>query len=491
MNMKKIILVITAGLFCLYAFPQNKPKKDNLRNILIVTAHPDDWECGMGGTALMLKDMYKINVVIVTKGQRGLGKEPSEETVKIRAIEAANACKMVNGNLRFLDQVDGDAYPDQKSIDTLAAIMTRLDPAMIFTLWGVDVPDHAAVSNMTRMALYKTGMIHDREVYFFETGRGGQTNQYEPDLFVNITDVKAKKDSLIRCHVCQNKDDGLVNRHSRQAEFHGWMARCDFAEPFKTYYPMINNRWDGKRPSYTLLNLEPAGIQHPYENNKEVLIISTHPDDWEISMGGTALLMKEKYNIHVLILTRGEGIKPHVAGVDAAKTRMQQAADGCKKINASLHIMNFPDGGLSGNKELTDSILYWANKINPGIIFMHWQFDKPDHAAAAIASSKALAVNGMIYDHEVYYFGGLPGTLKEFEPDFYVNISSVAKEKEALVHLHESPIHEDGALVKSIMEENHSWGIPNGCEYAEGFRTHLAMINHRWNKKTRYSLLKL
>jgi N-acetylglucosamine malate deacetylase 1 len=490
-NMKKILFIIAAGLLSALSFPQAPAVKDTMRNILIVTAHPDDWEDGMGGTALLLKDKYHIHVCIVTKGQRGLSKEPSEETVKIRAIEAANACKLVNAELHFLDKVDGDALADKTGIDQVVKLLNDLNPVMIFTLWGIEVPDHAAVSNMTRMALYQTGMIHDREVYFFEAGRGGQTNQFEPDLYVNITDVKEKKDDLIRCHVCQNKDDGMRKHHEEQARFHGWVARCDYAEPFKTYYPITNIRWDNKRPQYTLLNLETPELLKPYETNKDVLIISTHPDDWEISMGGTALLMKDKYNIHVLILTRGEGIKPNKPGVNPAEARSQQAAEGCKKINASLHIMNFPDGKLTDEKELVDSILYWVNKINPGMIFMHWQFDKPDHAAAAIASSKALSINGMIHDHEIYYFGGLPATLKHFDPEFYINISSVAGEKEKLVHLHEMPIHEDGSLAKSIMEANHFYGVINSCDYAEGFRTQYPLINHRWNKKTKFSLLKL
>ena len=491
MKNKLSLLLLLGFLTTPISFSQSPAKKDSLRNILVITAHPDDFEAGLGGTAMLLKDKYRFHILICTGGDRGLSKEPSQKTVEIRKIEATNAAKMVNGVVHFMGKVDQEAVADRKGIDQIVALLKELDPAIIFTMWGIEVPDHAAVSSMARAALYETGMIHDREVYFFEAGRGGQTNQFDPDFYVNISDVKQKKDSLLACHVCQNKDNKLVEHHTEQARFHGWVARCDYAEPFKTYYPITNVRWDNKRPSYSLLDLEIPGLLKPYENNKDVLIISTHPDDWELAMGGTALMMKDKYNIHVLILTRGEGIKPKQAGVDPAEARKKQAEEGCKKINASLHIMNFPDGKLTEEKALVDSILWWANKINPGMIFMHWQLDKPDHAAAAIASSKALSINGMIHDHEVYYFGGLPGTLKSFDPEFYVNISSVAAEKEKLVHLHEMPIHEDGTLVKAIMEANRAYGVTNSCEYAEGFRTQNPMINHRWNKKTTFSLLKL
>lgn len=460
------------------------------RNILIVTAHPDDWECGMGGTALLLKDQYQIHICIVTGGQCGINGKSDEETAGIRAKEAIHSGNLVNAQLHFMNQADGDAQADKAGIDQIVKLLNDLDPVMTFTHWGIDVPDHAVVSNMTRKALYQTGMIHDREIYFFETIRGGQTNQFKPDLYVNITDVKEQKDELIRCHVCQNKDDGLQKTNEEQTRFHGKMARCNYAEPFKTYSPIINTRWD-KLPHYSLLDLEVPGLLKPFENNKEVLIIATHPDDWELAMGGTAALMKDQFNIHVLILTRGEGALGKEKSEDCAKLRKEQAEACCKRINASLHIMHFPDGSCAVGNELVDSIRQWADTLNPGIIFLHWPFDKADHAAVATASAKALSLNGMIHDREIYYFGVQQETLKHFDPEFYVNISGVIGTKMELITIHDLPSHKKGELLEGALATNRFHGSNNGCRYAEGFRTHYPLVNHRWNKKTKLSLLKL
>ena len=485
-NLKDYPEMIFSGMIPL----QKSPGPEALRNILIVAAHPDDWECGMGGTALLLKDKYRIHVCITTRGQRGLGKEPSEETVKIRAKEAANACEKIGAKLYFLDQMDGDALAGKDKIGRIVQLLKDLDPAIIFTMWGIEVPDHAAVSAMTRIALLRTGMIHDREIYFFEAGRGGQTNQFKPDLYVNIGAVKAAKDELIRCHVCQNADDKLAQLHEQQNRFHGWVARCDFAEPFKTWYPLINSRWE-KRPRNTLLDLDADGLSRPCEGNREVLIVGTHPDDWEIAMGGTALLMKDKFNMHVLILTRGEAALGGERRDEIAALRKTQAEEGCKKIGAQLHLLDFPDGQLTGGQEVVDAVLEQVNRINPGIIFLHWPMDKPDHAAAAIAGSKALCINGMIHDREIYYFGVQQETLAHFDPDLYVNISGVIEKKRELIAMHDLPSHPPGALEQEALETNRFFGKANRCGYAEGFRTHYPLVNHRWNKKTRFSLLNL
>ena len=79
--------------------PKTNVEEDSKPNVIIVTAHPDDRECAMGGTAYLMKDKYNIHIAIASKGERGLSEEPSEKTTEIRAKEAQCASDMVNGTI--------------------------------------------------------------------------------------------------------------------------------------------------------------------------------------------------------------------------------------------------------------------------------------------------------------------------------------------------------------------------------------------------------
>jgi len=485
----RIIIFLWGSVSCplfsqMPAPPAGKP------NVLIISAHPDDWEAGMGGTAFLLKEKYKIHVLIATKGERGLSKEPSAQTAAIREKEARKACEMIGADLHFMGKIDQEVYADEAAVAQVTALLKQLDPVMIFSMWNIDVPDHAAAGTIARLALFRTGMIYDREVYFFEAGRGGQTNQFIPDFYVNVTSVKDKKDELIRCHACQNKEDKLVNAHTGQLRFHGEVARCDYAEAFKTFLPITNARW-GKDPQYSLLQLETEKVQHLYDNNREVVIICCHPDDWEIAMGGTALKMKDKYHMHVLILTRGEKGLGEERTEEAIRIRHEHAMKTASMIHADLHIMSFKDGALTAEKEAVDSVIRYLEKINPGIIFCHWGMDKSDHAAASNICTKALASTGMIHDRQVYYFGVSTQTLSHFDPEIYVNITDVMDQKKEMIRIHTLPGHEEHELIDFAVKANSFYGMVNRCDYAEGFRTHYPLVNHRWNKKTLYELLDL
>jgi LmbE family N-acetylglucosaminyl deacetylase len=253
--MQKVILALFSCLLLIPAYPQDVAKNADKRNILIIMAHPDDWEGAMGGTAYLLKDKYQIHVAIASKGERGIKDKSPEESGRIREQEAITASKCINAQLHFLGQMDSEIYADKASVDKVVALLKELDPVMVFTRWGIDSADHEAVADMALKALAVAGMLRDREIYLTEAQRGGQTNQFNPDLFVNVSRVYDKKRELIRCHVSQNRDDIILKIHESQDRMSGRIAHCDYAEAFKVYSPLIGAR-DGRKVSYTLLDLE-------------------------------------------------------------------------------------------------------------------------------------------------------------------------------------------------------------------------------------------
>jgi N-acetylglucosamine malate deacetylase 1 len=250
--MKKIWLLLF--LFCTSFAWSQEVKHDTLRNIVIITAHPDDWEMAMGGTAYLLKDKYHIHVVLVSKGERGLSAEPSETTANLRVSQSVEGCKRINGQLHFLGKMDGEIYADKPGVDSLVSLLKKLNPVMIFTHWPLDKPDHSAVAEMVIKALYNTSLVYDHEVYFFGVQQPS-LQHFDPEIYVNITSVVETKKELIRLHSLHPDDeDRLVNATIDLDRWYGLAARCDYAEAFRTFYPPISNRWD-KKVRFTLLDL--------------------------------------------------------------------------------------------------------------------------------------------------------------------------------------------------------------------------------------------
>ena len=229
-------------------------REDGRRNVVIVAAHPDDVAHAMGGTAYLMKDRYKLHVLCLTRGERGLSREPSPETAAIRTKEEEAACAILGADLTFLAQTDGEVFAGRELGEKGAAILKELDPVAVFTMWPINVRDHSAAYEIAMKALHLAGTFYTTEFYMFENGIGGQTNQFEPDVYVNISEVVERKKDLVRCHACQNPDEDSVNRVIQRNVFRGLLARCDYAEPFKTFMPLMGSRW-GRRSGCILLDL--------------------------------------------------------------------------------------------------------------------------------------------------------------------------------------------------------------------------------------------
>jgi LmbE family N-acetylglucosaminyl deacetylase len=241
----------------------NPPDVAKRPNIAFVVAHPDDVAFGMGGTAWLLKARHRLHVFCASRGERnyvdpqgrtGLAKPPSEELGATRAAEEAEACRLLGAELRFLGQADMEVSASRQAIHELAEPLAALKPVAVFTLWPVNTPDHVAASALTIQTLRLAGIFHTTEVYFFEIGLGGATNQFIPDLYVNISEVIEQKRRLIRCHRSHGPLEETVETYTRDNALRGRFARCDYAEAFKTPDPVVNQRW-GRKARYLLLDL--------------------------------------------------------------------------------------------------------------------------------------------------------------------------------------------------------------------------------------------
>jgi LmbE family N-acetylglucosaminyl deacetylase len=224
------------------------------RRIVAVVAHPDDFAHSMGGTAILLSRSYDLHVICLSKGERGMKGASMAQAAAIREQEERQADALAGASVRFLGAIDGDIHAGPEQCARVAEVIREVKPVALFTLWPVNVPDHLMVYAMAIKALHLAGVFYETEVYLSENGIGGQTMQFEPDLYVDITEVVAQKRAMARCHLSQNPDEQAVERVIERNRIRGMMARCDYAEPFKTVMPLANKRW-GRTAGSLLLEL--------------------------------------------------------------------------------------------------------------------------------------------------------------------------------------------------------------------------------------------
>ncbi len=238
--MRRLLLFLFIILIC-PVYAQDSLERDSLRNMLIITCHPDDWELSMAGTAYMLKDKYNIHVIIASDGERGNSKEPDTDVAALRVGHAMQSAEKIHAQNHFFRMPDGEIYADEDAVQRTVKLLEELDPALIFLHWPIDKPDHAAASAMAMMALSKTGMMYNREVYFFEVGL---LNHFTPDVYVDISPVWDIKKELVSIHE-RNKDRPFAMHRiaERSSVYHGRTNRCKYAEAFIPLFPFSNVRY--------------------------------------------------------------------------------------------------------------------------------------------------------------------------------------------------------------------------------------------------------
>ncbi len=194
--------------------------------------------------------------------------------------------------------------------------------------------------------------------------------------------------------------------------------------------------------------------------NINILVISTHPDDFEFGCGGTLLKFSKIARIYVLVITKGEiGGKPEV--------RQKEQQKVCSVLNAKLYWGEFKDTEVSMSKTLIDKIETVITEIKPSIIFSPYYEDThQDHRNVAQATITATR-----YIRNVLFYES--PTSIDFNPSVFVDIGEVLDAKLKLLKLHKSQIYATKVKKLSIIESAISTaifrGYQNRVKYAEGF----------------------
>lgn len=125
----------------------------------------------------------------------------------------------------------------------------------------------------------------------------------------------------------------------------------------------------------------------------EVLAFGAHPDDVELTVGGTLLLLKDKgYRTGIVDLTRGE-----LGTRGTADIRAAEAAEAARRLRADIRVnLGLPDGGVILDRESRLAVVRVLREHRPTLVLAPADEDlHPDHAHAGRIVREAAFLAGV------------------------------------------------------------------------------------------------
>jgi LmbE family N-acetylglucosaminyl deacetylase len=219
-----------------------------------------------------------------------------------------------------------------------------------------------------------------------------------------------------------------------------------------------------------------------------VLAIYAHPDDPDVSCGGTmARWARQGAEVHVVICTSGDKgtTDPSLSPATLSERRLEETREAASVLGLSgQQVLGYLDGELNDDLALQGELVAILRRIKPAtvlcpdptaVFFGQDYFNHRDHRVVGFAALEALSPAAAL----PHYFprAGPPhrvetallsGTL---EPNVWVDITSSIDDKVAAVSCHRSQFAGDGEwadrAVRLRAEED---GRRAGVAFAEGFR---------------------
>jgi N-acetylglucosamine malate deacetylase 1 len=226
----------------------------------------------------------------------------------------------------------------------------------------------------------------------------------------------------------------------------------------------------------------------------DVLAVFSHPDDAELTAGGTLVKMKSLgYRTGVLDVTRGEmGTRGTPEG------RAEEAREAARIMGLDVRLnLEQPDGHVWVTEEARTALVRVIRTYRPKVIITaHWDDPHPDHAnTARLVRESARLASMRRYDEEAGQGAVRVPALAHSAysrlvvPSFVVDISDHIEEKLRAIRAHRSQFYDPDstAPVTRISEKNfleqleHRWryvGSLIGVAAGEAFYVREALNIH-------------
>jgi len=210
---------------------------------LVIAAHPDDAEIGVGGTILSLKAQgASVGILDLTSG------EPTPHgSLDIRQRETAAASAILGVDWRGnLDLPNRALVADLDARRQVASWIRQLKPRFLLAHhWEDAHPDHLAASSLTDAArfwakLSKTDMPgephHPARVFYFLSVH--LRLHVQPSFVVDVSAHHAAKMNVLECYHSQFIEGRATTAPTflddvrDRARYWGWTIGTHFGEPF-------------------------------------------------------------------------------------------------------------------------------------------------------------------------------------------------------------------------------------------------------------------
>ena len=214
--------------------------------------------------------------------------------------------------------------------------------------------------------------------------------------------------------------------------------------------------------------------------NNKILIIAAHPDDEILGCGGTISKLKKENEIYVIFMTNGVSSR----GKKKSK-EIKERKNSSLKLFEYLSIpkpifFNFPDNQMDKIPllNIVKKVEKKIRSIEPDTIFTHYSHClNIDHKKTFEAVITACRPINKLSVKKILSFE-IPSSTdwalydgKQFQPNFFIDISKNIEEKMNLIKFYKSEIRDypHSRSIKAIKSLASTRGVSCGVKFAEGF----------------------
>ncbi len=211
------------------------------RTVLVIGAHPDDVEIGMGGAIVRLVQQgHRVAILDLTNG------EPTPMGSPERRREEGEAAARILGVARRITLPLPNRYLEDtvENRVAVAEVIREVRPDLLFVPYWVDAhPDHVAASHLAEAArfyakLTKTEMRGEphypaRILHFFCTH---YRLHVEPSFVLDVSEQMERKIEAVACYRSQFNETrgnlGILDTIRTVGQYWGSRIRRPYGEPF-------------------------------------------------------------------------------------------------------------------------------------------------------------------------------------------------------------------------------------------------------------------